>query len=154
LKEAIKKITKNIPRFITEEHNEALMREILMEKVEQTIMEIPKGKSPGLDGFTTEFFHACWYVIKHDSWEAIEDSIRYLMVLPSLHSMFLTLIPKEEKVEYPRKFIHVSLCNVIYKIISKVISNHLKLLLPLLISELQLGFVQGHQNLENIILVQ
>jgi hypothetical protein len=35
MKETIKKITKNIPQLITEEHNEALMREILMEEVEQ-----------------------------------------------------------------------------------------------------------------------
>jgi hypothetical protein len=108
-------------------------------------MEIPKGKSPGPDGFTTEFFHACWYVIKQDVWEVVEDSRRYLMVLPSLNSTFLTLIPKEDKVEYPSKFIPISLCNVIYKIISKVISNHLKSLLPLLISQEQSGFVEGHQ---------
>jgi hypothetical protein len=110
-------------------------------------MEIPKGKSPGPDGFTTEFFHACWSVIKQDVWEAVEDSRKFLKVLPAFNSTFLTLIPKEDKVEDPRKFRPIALCNVIYKIISKVIANLLKPLLPLLISQEQSGFVEGLSDL-------
>ena len=44
------------------------------------------------------------------------------------------------------------LCNVIYKLISKVIANRLKPLLPLLISPEQIGYVEGHQILDGIIL--
>jgi hypothetical protein len=83
-------------------------------------MYIPKGKSPGPDGFTTDFFHVCWSVIKQDVWEAMEDSNKFLKFLPALNYTFLTLIPKEDKVEYPNIFVPISLCNVIYKIISKV----------------------------------
>jgi hypothetical protein len=98
---SINKIVKHIPKLVTKEKNATLMREISLEEVEQEIMEIPKGKSPGPDGFTTEFFHACWSVIKHDVWEAVEDSRKFLKVLPSFNSTFLTLIPKEDKVEDP-----------------------------------------------------
>jgi hypothetical protein len=115
-------------------------------------MEMPKGKSLGPDGFTTEFVHACWYVIKQDIWEAIEDSRKFLKVLPAFNSTFLTLIPKEEKVEDPNKFKPTTLCNVIYKIISKVIANCLKPLLPPLISQEQSNYVDGHRILDNIIL--
>jgi len=45
----------------------------------------------------------------------------------------------------------MALCNVIYKIISKVVANRLKPLLPSLVSEEQSGYVEGRQILDNII---
>jgi hypothetical protein len=45
-----------------------------------------------------------------------------------------TLIPKEEHANDPRKLRPISLSNVIYKTITKVIANRLKPLRPLLIS--------------------
>lgn len=85
-------------------------------------------------------------MIKQDVWEGvIEDSRKYLTVLPTLNSTFLTLIPKEDKVENPSKFRPIVLYNVIYKIISKVIANHLKSFISLLISQEQSIFVKSHQ---------
>jgi hypothetical protein len=151
-KEAIRKITQHIPKMINENHNEALMRPVTMEEVEQVIWEMPKGKSPGPDGFTVDFYQACWLVIKNEVWEVVEDSRKYKKFLPAFNATFLTLIPKEDKVENPNKFCPISLCNVIYKLISKIIANRLKPLLPSLISPEQTGFVEGRQILDSIIL--
>ncbi|MCY6524972.1 reverse transcriptase domain-containing protein, partial [Actinobacillus pleuropneumoniae] len=41
---------------------------------------------------------------------------------------------------------------VIYKVISKVVANRLKPLLPLLISQEQSGYVEGRQILDDILL--
>jgi len=51
----------------------------------------------------------------------------------------------------PDGFKPIALCNVVYKIISKVIANRLKPLLPTLISEEQTSYVEGRQILNNII---
>lgn len=51
----------------------------------------------------------------------------------------------------PDKFRPIALCNVIYKVISKVIASRLKPLLPLLISPEQSGYV-GRQIIDSIIL--
>ena len=83
----------------------------------------------------------------------MEDSRRSGTILISLNSTLLTVIPKESRTEDPSKLRPIALCNVIYKIISKVISNHLKPLLPLIISLEQAGFVEGRQILDGIILV-
>ena len=69
------------------------------------------------------------------------------------NATFLTLIPKEIGSEDPGKFRPIALCNVIYKIITKVIANRLRPLLPILISPEQAGFVEGRQILDGIILV-
>ena len=63
----------------------------------------------------------------------------------------ITLITKENEVETPDRFIPIALCNVVYNIIYKVIENRLKPLLHSLISQEQVGFVEGRQIMDNII---
>ena len=82
----------------------------------------------------------------------MEESRALHWLLPSLNSTFIALIPKEEKSNTPDKFRPIALCNVIFKVISKVIANKLKPLLPLLISPEQSDYVEGRQILDGIIL--
>ena len=85
--------------------------------------QIKDGKAPGPDGFTTNFFHLFWEQIKLEVWDLVEESRTLLWILPSLNKTFLTLIPKEENSSTPDKYRPTALCNVIYKLISKVIAN-------------------------------
>jgi hypothetical protein len=73
-------------------------------------------------------------------------------VLQALNATFLTLIPKEERVTNPKQFRPIALCNVIYKIITKVIANRLKPILPYVISKEQVGYVEGRQIIDIVIL--
>jgi len=72
-------------------------------------------------------------------------------ILKVLNASFIALISKHEKDMTPDRFMPIALCNVVYKIISKVIANRLKPLLPTLVSEEQTGYVEGRQILNNII---
>ena len=83
----------------------------------------------------------------------VEGSRTKKGVLKAFNATFLTLIPKEAGADTPDKFRPIVLCNVIYKIISKVIGNRLKPLLLLLISPEQSGFMEGRQILDGVILV-
>ena len=83
----------------------------------------------------------------------MEDSMTKKWVLKAFNATFLTLIPKEEGEDTPDKFRPIALCNIIYKIISKVIANKLKPLLPVLISPEQSGFMEGRKILDGVILV-
>ena len=109
-------------------------------------------KAPGPDGFTVNFFHACWEMLKYEIWEMVEESRCSQKIPIALNATFLTLIPKVENVSTPNKFRPISLCNVLCKIVTKVIANHLKPLLPSLISLEQTGYVGGCQILDGIIL--
>jgi hypothetical protein len=150
--EAIQRVTEHIPSLVTSEQNAALTRPITQEEVNQAVKTMPPGKAPGPDGFTTDFFHYCWDLIKHEVWEVIEESRASGLVLPALNATFLTLIPKEERVTNPKQFRPIALCNVIYKIITKVIANRLKPILPFVISKEQAGYVEGRQIMDSVIL--
>eukprot|EP00253_Pinus_taeda_P011463 PITA_11463 len=150
--EAIKELTAAIPKTITSYQNWALCREISLEEVEEAIRSMPNDKTPGPDGFTINFYKACWSIVKQEVWEVVEDSIRSGTILKSLNSTFLALIPKVEEAKTPDKFRPIALCNVIYKIISKFIANRLKTILPGIISEEKSGYVEGRQILDNILL--
>jgi len=137
---------------VTKEHNEVWLREISLTEVENVVLAMNKGKSLGSDGFTTGYFHTCWPLIKHDVLEVVEDSRKFLEVLSTIKSTFPTRIVKEEKVEDPSKFFPIALSNIIYKVITKIIVNHLNPLLSILISQEQSGYVEGCQILEITIL--
>ena len=113
-----------------------------------------QGKVPGPDGFTSNFFHFFWGMIKEEVWAIVKESRTSIGVLKVFNATFLSLIPKSEGADVPGKFRPIALCNVIYKIIAKVIANRLKPLLPGLISPEQSGFVEGQQILDGIITVQ
>ena len=72
----------------------------------------------------------------------------------STNSTFLALIPKEKEAHSFERFRPISLCNIGYKLIMKIIANRLKYILPHLIPENQGGFVKGRKIWDNIILVQ
>jgi hypothetical protein len=115
------------------------------------VQEMPNEKAPCPNGFTVEFFKACWEVVKHDVYGVVEDSRHSASILKALNGTIITLIPKENKARTPDRYRPIALCNVVYKIISKFIANKLKPLLPSLISQEQAGFVEGRQILDNII---
>jgi hypothetical protein len=61
------------------------------------------------------------------------------------------LIPNIKGANSADKFRPISLCNVIYKIVSKLIASRLKPILPIIISQEQGGFVEGRKILDGIV---
>ena len=127
--------TQYIPKLVSREDNYNLNRPVTEEEIEEVITEMHNGKAPGPYGFNVDFFKACLRIVKQDILEVVEESRRFKTVLKALNEYFIALIPKQEKATSPDRFRPITLCNLIYKIISKVISNHLKPLLPTLVLE-------------------
>lgn len=71
-----------------------------------------------------------------------------------LNKTFIVLIPKVEAPESAKQYRPISLCNVAYKFITKVIVNRIKPVLPKLISPTQASYVPGRQITDNIVIFQ
>ena len=77
--------------------------------------------------------------------------ILYTIPTPLNHT-FITLVPKINSPEYAHQFHPISLCNVLYKIYSKVLANHLKKLLPSIITKHQSAFTKDRLISDNILM--
>lgn len=82
----------------------------------------------------------------------VQESLKNKQMLKSLNSTFLALIPKKEGANRMDQFRPIALCNVVYKIITKLIAKRLKPLLGALISTEQGGFVEGRQILDGVMI--
>jgi hypothetical protein len=119
------------------------LRPISLVEVEEAIMSMVSGKSPGPNGFTSAFFHHCGSIVKLDVWALVTESQRISGILPVLNATFITMILKEAQAIDPSQFRPIALCNVIYKIITKVLASCIKPILPLLVGLEQYGYVEG-----------
>ena len=116
--------------MVTKAHNDTLMGLILMTEVEEALGKMAAAMTPVPNGFAKNFLHSFWNLVKGEVWEIVEDSRKTQHILPALKETFVSLIPKMGDAIYPYQFISIALCNVIYKIITKVIANLLKPILP------------------------
>lgn len=73
---------------------------------------------------------------------------------PSLNQTYLCLIPKFPNANHFKNFRPIGLSNTIYKIITKIIVNRLKLSLDDLISPFQSSFITGRRSIDNCVIIQ
>ena len=75
-------------------------------------------------------------------------------MLKELNKAEIVLIPKVKEPETVTQYIPISLCNFMYKVISKVMVNRIKPFLGKIIIENQSAFVVGRQIHDNIVIAQ
>ncbi|KAL0890312.1 hypothetical protein Bca101_014295 [Brassica carinata] len=129
-----------------------LEKEVTSEEIKDVIFGMASNKSPGPDGYTTEFFKGAWGVIGADIIVAIQSFFIKGFLPKGLNSTILALIPKKEEAKMMKDYRPISCCNVLYKVISKIIANRLKLILPKCITWNQSAFIQDRLLMENVLL--
>lgn len=91
--------------------------------------------------FYLEFFD----FVKGDILKVVQESQCSQKVLRALNSTFLALIPNKKDYAAFKDFISISYCNVIYKIISKVIAHHINPILNDIIVDEKFSFLHGRK---------
>ncbi|XP_074318679.1 uncharacterized protein LOC141655501 [Silene latifolia] len=136
------------------EHWEWLNKSYSQAEIERAIFDMGSLKAPVPDGFQALFYQKHWPVVKDDVCAMVTRALEGKGLPEGMNDTNIVLIPKVSGPEYVSQFRPISLCNVAYKIVSKVLANRIKKVLPRLISENQSGFVPGRQISDNIIVFQ
>lgn len=129
-----------------------LQSPVMEDEIIKTLFAMPKDKCPGPDGYPLEFFKSSWSKVGGEVVEAVKEFFRNGRLLKDLNTTFIALIPKTPEACSLGDFRPISCCNLIYKIISKIIENRLKPLLKCCISPNQTAFQKGRSLGENVLL--
>ncbi|CAA7041572.1 unnamed protein product [Microthlaspi erraticum] len=130
----------------------SLQRPVQEEKIVKTLFGMPRDKCPGPDGYPIEFFISSWSRVGPEVVEAVSEFFRHGRLLKDLNTTFIALIPKTPEACSLGDFRPISCCNLVYKIISKILANHLKPVLKGSISPNQSAFQKGRILGENVLL--
>ncbi|KAK4384115.1 hypothetical protein Sango_3090400 [Sesamum angolense] len=140
--------------ILMDDEARAIIRPVTIDEVKTALFDIEEDKAPGPDGFSSGFFKAAWPVVGEEVSKAIMDFFKTGRLLKQLNATLLTLIPKVRTPHSVAEFRPISCCNVVYKVISKIIVSRIREILDLLISPSQNAFVPGRLISDNILLAQ
>ena len=152
--EDIAEALSEISPTITGEINEGLTAPVTEWEVKLALFAMHPEKAPGPDGMTALFYQKFWDIVKDDLTRMVNQFLFEGTMAQGLNDTNICLIPKTTKPNEMTKFRPISLCNVSYKIISKVLCQRLRKVLPQRISETQSAFVAGRQITDNIMIAQ
>ena len=144
-------ILQGIELKVTPLMNADLTRPFTALEVEQALKQMKPMSAPGPDGMPPIFYKSYWNIVGLDVIDATLSVLNTGIMPPNLNHAFITLIPKTKSPTNLTDYRPISLCNVIYKIISKTIANRLKKILPKLVSETQSAFMSDRLITDNIL---
>ncbi|WCJ31387.1 RNA binding RNA-directed DNA polymerase [Euphorbia peplus] len=111
-------------------------------------------KAPGIDGMHAGVYQRHWSIMRPTVCSFIKKTFREGIFDDELNRTLIVLIPKKSKPDSFGDLRPISLCNVLYKIITKIIANMLKPHMPKLVQPQQTSFVAGRNITENIMIAQ
>lgn len=132
-----------ISPVITQAENEDLCWVPDDMEIHCAVKELGGAKSPGPDGLTASSYQKFWPTVSKSVCSMVKSFFHSGYLLKQLNHTFIALIPKTANPASVSQFRPISLCNVSYKIISKLLANRLKQVLSKLISPTQTAFVPG-----------
>jgi hypothetical protein len=118
---------------ISDEENVTLSTPPTEGEILEALTSLGSTRALGPDGFTALFYKKYWHLIKKDVLVSIDHFFNNNSLQRGHNHSFIALVPKLSGSHTAHQFKPISLCNIVYKIISKILANRLKVLLPKII---------------------
>ena len=95
-------------------------------EIETEINQMAKGKAPGPDGLSIEFYIHYWSIVKHEVIDMLRELFSTQFIKPQIKTGYLTLIYKKSLKNQITNYRPISLLNYDLKFFSKCPTNRLK----------------------------
>ena len=113
---------------VTDDMKDILTSEYSVDEIKAVLFQMGSIKAP--EGMNALFYQKFWHIVGDDVVAAVLDILNSGNMDHDVNYTHIVLIPKIKSPEKMSDYRPISLCNVIYKIISKVLANKLKQILP------------------------
>jgi hypothetical protein len=137
---------------VTADMNRSLLADFTPEEVKKALFAIGDLKAPGPDGLHAIFYKRFWNMLGDDLVREVLHAVNTATIPDGWNDTTIVMIPKVDNPDRVAQFRPISLCNVVYKVISKMLSNRMKAILPDVISGHQSAFVPGRLITDNILI--
>ena len=125
-------ILSGILPMVIEDMNTSLNQIYIANEVVKAFHQMAPLIAPSLDGMPRIFYKSFCHIVGGDVTTAVLNTS---FILESIDTTFISLIPKIQNPKKVSDFRLISLCNVFYKLIAKVLVNCLKLVLPYVVAD-------------------
>jgi hypothetical protein len=112
------------------------------QEINPIIKNLPTYKSPGPDGFNTDFVRKCWSVITPEFYELCGKFYEGSICMQSINGSYVTLIPKNSSPASVGDYRSISLLNTSVKVLTKLLANRLQRVITNLVHHNQYGFIK------------
>lgn len=137
---------------LSKEQQQMLSARVTKEEIDEAVRELPDEKEPGIDGFPAEFFKTYWSVVREETRKAVTEFFMKGKMLKSINCTTVTLVPKVTRPKFVKEFRPIACCTTHYKIIVKIITSRLKLVVDSIVGPAQSAFIEGRNILDNVII--
>ncbi|GJT58152.1 protein LAZ1 [Tanacetum coccineum] len=134
--------------------NANMIRSVTNKEIRRAMFDIGNDKALSPDEYTSILFKCGWDVVGLDVCNAICDFFDNGQILKEINHTFLALIPKVTTPLKVNDYHPILCCNVIYKCISKILTNRIMEGIKEVVSENQSAFVPGRRISYNILITQ
>lgn len=141
-------------KYVSEQDNDNIVRIPQKEEIRLCVEKLHPLKSPGPDGFPGIFYRNYWNVAKGRVIRFVQECFRLRHVPHSFNRTFIVLIPKTKQPQCFNHYRPISLCNFVYKVVSKIITERMRSIMEKIISPYQRAFIEGRWIAENTVLAQ
>lgn len=140
-----------IPNRLDLDDISSLSKNISLDEIEVAIKALKDDKAPSLDGLPIEFYKANISWISKDMHDLYIEAIFLGSLGLEINSGIIKLLPKYGDKALIKNWRPITLLDVSYKILAKILALRLVHILPKFVSATQTSFIKGRYILENLI---